>query len=140
MIKYSKFTHNIGSGNFTDTFCQNTNKFKKSRGMSYPHTPLLGMPLIPYLAKFWFLNYELKCCQTIKLQDSIKSNISRKKWMMKFIFGMQINIEGFYKFMLSFWVCVNRHAQSTQNKKFAYITSLHISRKAWGRSWFFCLQ
>ena len=30
MIKYSKFTLNIGSGNFTDTFCQNTNKFKKS--------------------------------------------------------------------------------------------------------------
>ena len=30
MIKYSKFTDNIGSGNFTDTFCQNTNIFQKS--------------------------------------------------------------------------------------------------------------
>ena len=63
-------------------------------------------PPIPYLAKFSFLSYGPKCCQPIKLQDSLKCNISRKKWMMKFIFGMQINIEVFYKLILSFWVCV----------------------------------
>ena len=40
--------------------------------------------------------------------------------MMKFIFDMQINIEVFYKLILSFWVCVTRHAQSTQNK-FVYL-------------------
>ena len=34
--------------------------------------------------------------------------------MMKFIFGMQINIEVFYKLILSIWVCVTRHVQSTQ--------------------------
>ena len=33
---------------------------------------------------------------------------------------MQINIEVFYKLILSFWVYVTRHAQSTQNK-FAYL-------------------
>ena len=45
MIKYSKFTDNIGSGNFTDTFCQNTDKFKKGGrprgvggGFTLPHT------------------------------------------------------------------------------------------------------
>ena len=27
--KYSKFTDNIESGSFTDTFCQNTDKFQK---------------------------------------------------------------------------------------------------------------
>ena len=27
MIKYSKFADNIGSWNFTDAFCQNTNKY-----------------------------------------------------------------------------------------------------------------
>ena len=32
MIKYSKFTDNTGSRNFTDTFCQNTDKFKKIGG------------------------------------------------------------------------------------------------------------
>ena len=32
MIKYFKFIDNIGPGNFTDTFCQNTNKFQKSGG------------------------------------------------------------------------------------------------------------
>ena len=50
--------------------------------------------------------------------------------MMKFIFGMQINIEVFYKSIVSFWVCATRQAQSTQNKKFAYLCN--ISRKALG--------
>ena len=35
---------------------------------------------------------------------------------MKFIFGIQINIEVFYKLILSVWVCIGRHAQSMQNK------------------------
>ena len=34
---------------------------------------------------------------------------------MKFIFGIQINMEIFYKLILSFF----EHAQSTQNNKFA---------------------
>ena len=49
--------------------------------------------------------------------------------MMKFIFGMQINIEVFYKLIQSFFVCATRHTQSTQNK-FAY--HCNISRKVWG--------
>ena len=40
--------------------------------------------------------------------------------MMNFIFGMQMNIKVFYKLILSFCVCVTRHAQSTQSK-FAYL-------------------
>ena len=52
--------------------------------------------------------------------------------MMTFIFGMQINIEVFYKLKLSFWVCATRHVQSIQNKKFAYFCN--IFRKARGRS------
>ena len=80
-------------------------------------------PPIPYLAKFSFSSYEPKCCQPIKLQDFLKCNISRKKWMMKFIFGMEINIEVFYKLILSCWVCATRHAQSTQNK-FASLCNL----------------
>ena len=47
--------------------------------------------------------------------------------MMKFIFGMQMNIEIFYKLILSFWVCLTRDAQSTQNN-FAYLSN--IPRKA----------
>ena len=74
------------------------------------------------------LVFELsKCCQPIKLLDSFKCNIS-EKWMIKCIFIMQTNIEVFYKLILSFWVCVVRHSQSTQNKKFAYLCK--ISRKA----------
>ena len=87
-------------------------------------------PRIPYLAKFWFSSYRPKRCQPIKLEDSLKSNISRKTWMMKFVFGIQINIEVFYKVILSFLGCATKHAQRTQNKKFAYLCN--ISRKAWG--------
>ena len=82
---------------------------------------------IPYLAKFWFPSYGPKCSQPIKFQDSIKYNISRKKWIMKYIFGMQTNIKVFYKLILSFWVCATKNAPSTQNKKFAYVCN--ISRK-----------
>ena len=95
-------------------------------------------PLIPYLAKFWVLSYGPKWCQPIKLQDSLKYNISRKKWMMKFVFCMQVNIKVLYRFILSFWVCAFRHAKSTQNYKFAYLCN--ISSKAWGMKLIFCLQ
>ena len=95
-------------------------------------------PPIPYLAKFWFFSYGPKCCQPIQLQDSLKYKISRKKWMMKFNFGMQINIEVLGKLILSFWVCVTRHAQSTQNKKFRYLSN--ISWNAWGIKLIFCPQ
>ena len=44
--------------------------------------------------------------------------------MVKFIFGMQINIEVFYKLILSFWVCVTSHAQSTKNKFVYFAISL----------------
>ena len=52
---------------------------------------------------------------------SLKCNIPKKKRMMKFNFGMQIDIKVFYKLILSSWVCVAIHTQSTQNKKFIYI-------------------
>ena len=35
--------------------------------------------------------------------------------MMKFTFGIQINMEVFFKLTRSFWVCVTGHAQNTQN-------------------------
>ena len=56
---------------------------------------------IQCMGKFWFSSYGPKCCQPIKLQDSLKCNISRKKWMMKFIFGMRIKIKVSYKLILS---------------------------------------
>ena len=57
--------------------------------------------------------------------------------MRKCISGMQMNIEVFCKLILSFWVFIDRHAQSTQNKKFAYLCN--ISRKTWGMKLIFCL-
>ena len=69
------------------------------------------------------------CCQPIKLQDSLKCNISRKKSIMNCVFCMHINIKVLYKLILSFWVCATRHARSTQNKKLAYFCN--ISSKGW---------
>ena len=36
-------------------------------------------PQILYLAKFWLSRYETECCLPIKLQDSLKCDIPRKK-------------------------------------------------------------
>ena len=57
--------------------------------------------------------------------------------MRKCISGMQMNVEVFYKLILLFWVCIDRHAQSTQNNKFACLCN--ISRKTWGMKLIFCL-
>ena len=49
----------------------------------------------PVSGKFLFSSYVPKCWQPSKSQDSLKCNISKKKWTMKFIFAIQINIENF---------------------------------------------
>ena len=58
--------------------------------------------------------------------------------MMKFTLGIQRNSKIFYKLILPFWVHAARHAQSIQNRKFAYLCN--ISRKTWGMNLLFCLQ
>ena len=69
-------------------------------------------PPIPYPTKFWFSSYRPKCCWPVKLQDSLKCYISRKKWMIKFIFGTQINMDVFLKLASSFlsykWILESR--------------------------------
>ena len=91
-------------------------------------------PPIPYLEKFWFSGYWLQCYQPIKLQDSLKCNISRKKWMMNYFFSMQINIEVSYKLILSLWLHVSRHVQSNQISLHIFAISLE---KHDGWSWCF---
>ena len=39
------------------------------------------------------------------MQDSLKCNIPRKKWISKFIFGMQLYIEVLYKLIASIFGC-----------------------------------
>ena len=75
---------------------------------------VIEISLPPYIWQILVLHLWAKM-----LKDSLKCNILRKKWVMKFIFGMQISIEVFYKLILSFWVCVIRHDQNNQ-------ISLHI--------------
>ena len=57
--------------------------------------------------------------------------------MMKFIFGMQIYIEVLYKLVLSFWVCVAIHTQSTF--EFIY-TSLQYLQENMEIELIFCLS
>ena len=38
---------------------------------------------------------------------------------MKLIFCVQINVKGFFNLILSFWVCMARHAKITKNNKFS---------------------
>ena len=56
-------------------------------------------PLVPYPAKFWFLSYGSKCCWSIKLQDSCEKTSKVP-----------------CKLIVSRWVCIARHALSTQNR------------------------
>ena len=58
--------------------------------------------------------------------------------MIKFIFAMQVNMEVFYKLILSFWVCVVTHAQSAKKRS---LDISAISPKSIGDDvFFFCLQ
>ena len=59
-----------------------------------------------------------------------------RKWMMKFILCMPINMEVFCKVILSFWVSVTRNAQSTQK----FVCLWNISINAWGMKFIFYLQ
>ena len=58
--------------------------------------------------------------------------------MTKFIFGMQINIDDFYKLLLTFWVCITRQVQITQNKMLVCLS--YISRKTWRMKFIICMQ
>ena len=76
------------------------------------HMVIYILPRIPYLAKFWLSNFEPKCCsQSIRLQDSLKCNISIKKRGFKLSFCMYINIKISEQFILLFLISMTRHIQ-----------------------------
>ena len=53
---------------------------------------------------------------------------------MNFIFVMQIKTEVFYKLIPSFWLCITKPAQTTQNK---FVLLCSIFRKAWSMKIYF---
>ena len=81
-----------------------------------------------HICQFWLSCYGPKCCWPIKLQDSLKCNVSIKKWMINCINRYADKPEVIYKLILLFWVWIVRHAQSTQNM-FAYLCNL------FGKTW-----
>ena len=67
-------------------------------------------------------------------------NISIKSWWMKLIFCLQINTKVFYKIIVSLWVYVTTHAQSTKISKFT-ISLQYFNENVKDGSWFFaCWQ
>ena len=89
----------------------------------------------PISGKFQFSTYGSKYCWTIKLQDSLKCSIPKKKWMINCSFCMLINLKVFYKFIPSY--CVPMPGMP----KLPKMRSLHIIAKSLGKhgewSWFF---
>ena len=65
-------------------------------------------------------------------------DISRKTWRTKSIFCLQINIKYFLKLIPSFWACVTRHAQFTQNIVFAIFLQYHREKRVINLN--FCVQ
>ena len=80
----------------------------------------------PYLAKFWSLSYGSKCFWPIRLQGSLKWNISRKKRGFNLIFCIHINIKVSYKLKLWMSPCMAKVPQVTNSK---YVSN--ISKKSW---------
>ena len=64
----------------------------------------------------WFVTRHAQSAQNEKFP--YVSNISRNALGVKLIFCLQINAKVFYKLIVSLYVCVARHAQSTQNNNF----------------------
>ena len=93
-------------------------------------------PPILYRKKIWFLSYRPKCCSSIILQDSLKCNIiSRKKGMIKFIYGIQISIQ-------TIWYCHFGCAlpDSLKVPRTWHAHLCNISKKHGWWSCFFCLH
>ena len=80
-------------------------------------------PQISYLEKLWFSSFWPKSCQPIKLQNPLNVISQRSDWC-------NLNIEVFYKLVLSFWVNIAKHARSIKNKKFVCLCNLY--QKTWG--------
>ena len=59
----------------------------------------------------------LACPKYLKQHFKEISQGKHKRW--RWFFCEQINLRGFFKLILSFWLCVARHTQNTQNNKFA---------------------
>ena len=88
---------------------------------------------IPYRTKCWFSSYGPKYYLAIKLQDFLKL-LNQKKY----IFGMQINIKVFWKFIL---IILSMHNQACPNylnlKNCIYLQYL---QKTWRMKLIFRLQ
>ena len=67
-----------------------------------------------------------QACQSTRNKFAYLCSISRKA---KLIFCLQISAKIFYKMIVSLWVCIARHAQSTRNYKFT-ISSQYFKKNA----------
>ena len=69
--------------------------------------------------KILVLELQPKCFRPVRLQDSLKCNISRKNLGIRLIFCLWINIRVSYKLVLSLMVGIVRHVHRTKYNKLA---------------------
>ena len=74
-------------------------------------------PPIPYLVKFCFSNYGPKCCQPMKLQDSLKCSISRKVNNEVYFWHADKHRSPFFKLILKYPKIRNLHIFAVSPEK-----------------------
>ena len=103
MIKYSKFTYTIGTGNFTDPSCQNTDKFQNRAGGGELHSPYAS-PHIP--ARHALVNMAAR-----KMQRNYMLNLNHKS---KYNYFNYLDI---MKGTKSFWKVCKPYFPNNHSKK-----------------------
>ena len=118
MVKYSKFTDNIGSGNFTNTFYQNTEKFKKSWvgggvRVLHPYCP----PLNTLLGEGELIEYVRKGLIWKPFEDTINLNseiilseitVKNNKWATFSVYRPPSN-SNIETFLGDLWSILNKY-------------------------------
>ena len=93
---------------------------------------------ISYLAKFWFSSYGQKCSWPIKLQDSLKYSISRKKWKNEVYFW---HVEKHLNFLRVDFIILCVTSQTyLKYLKYVVCISLQYLQNNLDNNFFFCFQ
>ena len=99
------------------------------------HCNIYTSPQTSSLTKLWFSNYEPKFCQPIRLQDSLKCNISREKWGIKLTLKNQTLLQVVSIF---FWWRFRGNTKVPKIISLQYLSK--ISKERLGINLIFCIK
>ena len=95
-------------------------------------------PQISSLTKFWFSNYGPKFSQPIRLQDSLKCNISREKWGIKLTYKNQTLFQVVAIFCLFLWWRFRGITKVPKIISLQYLSK--ISEERWSINLILCMK